>query len=161
MLVKHSIIHNSRISWYNELESSWLNTLKSLKRYIKINKSLPTSNRNKELKVWVKTQKYNYKSRRYIMKYEKIRNYWLDFITEYNKYFNDIDYIWLNKLKEIKEYIEYYKTRPINNELEEWIKEQEYNYTNDLMDEVMKNEWVRYNIGFELYLLNERFIVSV
>jgi hypothetical protein len=74
-------------------EDAWNESLNDLKKYINENDKLPSStDKDKQIKIlnsWVANQKINYKSKKNIMKNEKIYNKWTRFINNsiYKNYF--------------------------------------------------------------------------
>ena len=135
----------------------WYNTLNQVKKYIDENKKRPTqTDKDKEIKTlgkWLSHQQQKYKTKSQIMKIEDIYNQWTDFITDdkYKDYFLDNDIIWINKLEEVKKYIDDNKKRPSstskNKELKtlgSWIGHQQKNYktkTHIMKSEEIYNQW--------------------
>ena len=74
-------------------EDAWNESLNELKKYINENDKLPSStDKDKQIKIlgsWIVNQKISYKTKKNIMKNEKIYNQWTKFINDpiYNKYF--------------------------------------------------------------------------
>lgn len=79
-------------------EEEWMNNLNEVKNYIDSNNKKPSiykeDNKHiKKLGMWIATQTQKYKKQMEIMKNEKIKSEWENFITseKYSKYFNKIN----------------------------------------------------------------------
>jgi superfamily II DNA or RNA helicase len=127
---------------------SWLDKLKSIEEYIVKNNKLPSSSDNipeiKYLGKWIGTQKINYKNNKNIMKNENIKKIWKEFIVKHKDYFLSNLESWLDKLKNIEEYIIKNNKLPsqydINIETKSlcsWLSNQKQNYKNN--KDIMKN----------------------
>jgi len=102
------------------------------------------------------------------MQDENIYNLWTEFINDdkYKKFFEDNDIIWINKLNEVKKYIDENNKRPSqhnkNNEIKilgSWINIQQQNYKNK--KQIMENENI-YNLWTEFINDNKySFLFSV
>ena len=123
----------------------WLKNFEEVKNYIIINKKKP-SVENKTLSKWLYLQSNNYKNKIYIMKDEIIYNMWTNFINDdrFKEYFIDNKTIWLNRLENLKIYIDTnnkipsYSNKDFNiKSLSYWINSQKKNYKNKT--EIMKN----------------------
>jgi hypothetical protein len=75
--------------YFADRDILWITILKKVKEYININKKRPTNNDNKKLKTWISTQIINYQKKEQIMKEDKIRKDWEDFIDDYSEYFQN------------------------------------------------------------------------
>ena len=83
------------IEKYKELlksnEEIWIDNLKKLEEFINKYNKLPSKrdkDKNiKQLSIWLSHQKQNYKNKQQIMKDEKIRKQWEDFIEKYKELF--------------------------------------------------------------------------
>lgn len=129
---------------YLILGDIWLNKLKLLKEYINANKKLPP--KDSELYNWIKTQQKNHLNHR--MKND-IEQEWKLFMLEYNSYFRTKQYIWLNKLKEVKDYYQennnfpslYHKIKEIRL-LGKWLNLQHESYRyNRIKNITIKETW--------------------
>jgi superfamily II DNA or RNA helicase len=82
------IHHHKYIISKNDI---WTNTLNQVKTYIDTHEKLPTDknvkNNIKQLCIWLRHQRSNYKNQRYIIKEQYIQNKWESFIIEYKDYF--------------------------------------------------------------------------
>jgi len=128
----------------------WNNKLEIIKKYIYLNKELPSKiNKNIEIKshgIWISQQKQNYKNISHTMTINEIYNKWTLFINNpiYKKYFiSNIDQ-WINTLDNIKKYIVVNKKRPSasskNSEIKIygiWISSQQQKYKKK--SQIMKN----------------------
>ena len=136
----------------------WIEKLGTVKKYIDENNKLPsTHDKNNEIKSlgsWINTQLYNYKNKINIMKEENIYNLWTEFINDskYKKYFEDNTTLWINKLNEVKKYIDENNKRPYekHNEtkiLGKWVSTQIQNHKNKkqiMGDENIYNLWTNF-----------------
>lgn len=122
----------------------WIYKLKSLKEYINVHKKLPL--KDTELYNWIKTQQKNYLNHRLKPDFEQ---HWKSFIIEYHEYFKTKQYIWLNKLKEVKDYYQennnfpspYHKIKDIRI-LGKWLTKQHENYRyNRFKNITIKETW--------------------
>ena len=170
-IMKNNEIYNKWsefINDYNEYfiskENIWINKLEEIKKYININKNTPShGNKNKDIKqlgAWLSEQKTNYKNKKKIMKNNEIYNKWSEFINDYNEYFISKENIWINKLEEIKKYININKNTPSHGnknkdikQLGAWLSQQKINYKNKT--DIMKNEEI-YNI-WTIFINNEQY----
>jgi superfamily II DNA or RNA helicase len=133
-------------------EELWKNNLEEIINYINKNNKLPTETSKNEiiknLGKWLGTQKQNYKKQNYIMKDNKIRKLWEDFIEEYKEYFMSNEELWKNNLEEIINYINKNNKLPtktskneIIKKLGSWLGNQKQNYKNNRG--IMKDENIR------------------
>jgi superfamily II DNA or RNA helicase len=122
----------------------WMNNLNELKKFIDENDSLPSSiSKNDEEKTlinWLNTQKQNYKNNSRIIKNEKIKEKWKEFINDekYKTYLLSYEELWKNNLFQVKKFInENYKkpTKESKNKEEKalgtWVLRQKKNYKNN------------------------------
>ena len=139
-------------SYFLSYEEIWLKYLNQVIEYIILNEKLPifsNSDKNiKKLNRFIRTQKENYKNNKNIMKNERIKKIWEDFINKYKIYFLSNEEIWINKINEIQLYIEEHNKLPCQADKNEKIKKMGYfitlqkiNYTSH--DDIMKNENIR------------------
>jgi len=143
----------------NQYEKIWLDNLTKSKDFIDKNKRRPKDGykkiniNNKKLKTkddtisveeytlsrWLCIQKQNYKKNVYIMKNEKIKKAWEDFINDenYKKYMMlDLNDYWIYRLEQVKKYMDKENKRPYEKstndnekQLGKWIGQQHLNYT--------------------------------
>jgi len=141
---------------------NWNEMLEKVKKYIDENNKRPTSTyQNKEitsLSIWICNQSFRYKNNKEIMKNIEIYNKWTEFINndKYKTYFkvkeaNTI--IWINKLEEVKNYINKNKKKPSvvdkNKEIQKlayWVTHNYRYYRQRVF--IMKNKII-YNIWIE------------
>jgi hypothetical protein len=125
-------------------EEIWNDNLQKVIDYIdKCNKRPSNSDKNYDYKIlaqWISHQQQNYKKNKGIMKDEKIKKIWEEFINEYKIYFQSNEEQWFNNLKEVEKYININNKRPNQDEkiLSKWISHQITNYKNK--EQIMKNE---------------------
>jgi hypothetical protein len=133
-------------------EEIWLNKFKLLENYVKIHNKFPSNlDKNEENKTLANWRVYNnqsYKNNKNIMKNEKIKNIWEEFMDKYNYLFKDNYRDWYENLKKADEYILKNGKRP-NEKMKNkedavignWITMQNKNYKK--VFEIMKNETIR------------------
>ena len=134
----------------------WLNYLKELKDFIDNNNRLPNKNKEEEkLHNWLYCNKYknnNMKPDR------KIK--WEEFINDdkYKEYLLTNDEIWLNYLKELKNFIDNNnKTPHYKSKIGIWLNNQLTRYKNNKMNEKTKNLW-------QIFISNDKYskyIISI
>ena len=133
-------------------DEKWNNNLEFVEKYINDNKKTPSSSdENKDIKVlgqWILNQQQIYKKNVEIMKNEKIRKQWKEFIEKYQEYFMSNDEKWNDNLKLVDKYINDNKKRPSESDknkdiksLGYWVSHQLNNYKNKEYN--MKNENIR------------------
>jgi len=131
---------------------NWLDKLNEVKQYIDKHKKRPSNtDKNidiKQLGSWLSHQQKNYKNKQYIMKDNKIREIYEKFINDHQKYFMSNDELWLNKLNEVKQYIDKNKKRPSEKDkntdikkLGTWLSQQQTNYKNK--QKIMKDDKIK------------------
>ena len=139
-------------SYFLSYEEIWLKYLNQVIEYIILNEKLPVfSNSDKNIKKlnrFIRTQKENYKQNKNIMKNERIKKIWEDFINKYKIYFLSNEEIWLNKINEIQLYMDEHNKLPCQTDKNEKIKKMGYfitlqkiNYTSH--NDIMKNKNIR------------------
>ena len=105
-------------------DDKYYDILKQVKKYIDENKKRPNIiDENEDVRImgrWLCSQIKYYKNN--MMKCEKNKKSWEEFITEYKEYFIDNKNIWLNKLNELKNYININNKRPSNSDNNKEIK---------------------------------------
>ena len=147
-------INDDKYKKYLSNKQLWINKLNEVKNYINENNKRPSrEDKKQEIKIlsqWLSGQKKNYDKNEQIMKDESIRKLWEDFINDikYKKYFENNEQIWINKLNEIKNYINENNKRPSSEDknheikiLGNWLIEQKKNYNKN--EQIMKNESIK------------------
>ncbi len=141
---------NQYKKYFESNETQWMDKLTKVKEYIDLNNK-------KSLDQWISTQYHNYDiditKCKYIMKNEEIKLEWENFINsnQYKKYFESNQIQWMNKLIQVKEYIDLNNKKPSNNnnltvkQLNKWISHQKANYHFDISkcQNIMKNEEIK------------------
>ena len=138
-------------------EDEWIQKLEEVKKYIDDNKKRPSEDSKlyniKILGVWISSQLYNYKKKKNIMKNKEIYKQWYEFVNDYKykTYFLSNEDEWIQKLEEVKKYIDDNKKRPSEHnkavdskKLGVWISVQTRNYKNKqfiMKDENVKKLW--------------------
>lgn len=121
-------------------QEEWYIKLDILKNYIDKYQKKPIQKVN-YLGNWLYMQSQYYKLRKYNMKHDHIRKSWEEFNETYKKYLV-LSEIWLNKLENVKQYIQLNeKLPPKDTELYNWIKCQQKNYENNRIKPEYKNHW--------------------
>ena len=148
ILFKYEMIYNN-IGILQNYTDIWHYRLEEVKKFMDINKERPTK-KNSKLSAWLITQQQNYKNKKYIMKNIEIYNIYTKFIDEYKKCFESNEEKWINKLEEIKLFIDTNKTTPTrkNSKLSTWLYTQQQTYKNK--KEIMQN--------IEIYNIYTKFI---
>ena len=156
---KYNMIYDSMGFLKNGIEI-WIKRLEEVKKYIDENNKRPNKrdidNKIKKLGVWtIQMHKY-YKMKKYIMSNKKNYNKWTEFInnTKYKIYFQSLEDVWFNNLKQVEDYIIKNNIRPSQNskdndikQLANWICNQRTKYKNK--DGVMENTQI-YNKWTEI-----------
>ena len=133
-------------------EQQWINKLKEVCKYMDDNNKRPSSTDKNihihQLGVWINTQNSNYAQNKNTMKNNDVNKKWEEFIQKYQNYFLSNDELWINKLNEIKKYIEEHNEVPLerskNIEVKQmgaWIHTQQSAYTK--INRCMKNPITR------------------
>jgi polyhydroxyalkanoate synthesis regulator protein len=126
--------------------------MKAVDKYIIDNEKRPPQHSKdeeiKKLGMWISTQQKNYAKNENIMKDEKIRKIWEEFITKHSKLFQSNDEMWIESLKAVDKYITDNGKRPSNKSKDEdikklgsWIGNQQKNYAKN--EQIMKDENIR------------------
>jgi hypothetical protein len=144
----------------------WYNNLEQLKKYININKKLP-SIKYKDIKSlcnWMNQQKYNYNTRKDIMKDDTIYNNFKIFLENYKEYFISSKERWNNNLENIKKYININNELPSNESKNEetqylcrWIWGQKTNYNirkYSMKDDIIYNTFKDFLEIYKKYFLS-------
>jgi hypothetical protein len=137
----------------------WNIKLEDVKKYIDENKKRPLqSSKNINIRFlgnWINVQQINYTKKYNIMKDINIRNKWDKFINDekYKRFFKSNEE-WLDKLEEVKKYIDDNKKKPsfidknnIIKLLGIWILRQQQNYMKKqciMKDENIRNKWMQF-----------------
>jgi DNA-directed RNA polymerase subunit H (RpoH/RPB5) len=144
------------IEKYNELfksnEEKWIEIKELVEKYIIENKKLPSyhnkDKNNKYLYKWLSTQQQNYKNKEQIMKNDKIRKEWEQFIEKYNELFKSNEELWTDNLKKLEEFINKYNKLPSKKSkdidikvLSIWLSTNKQKYKNNKY--IMKNDEIR------------------
>jgi antitoxin component HigA of HigAB toxin-antitoxin module len=130
-------------------EDEWLNMLQSVSKYIDENHIRPSSKDNntniKKMGMWLSHQQNNYSKKEQIMKNEKIRKEYDNFVQKYIKYFISNEEEWANILQDVTKYMNKNKKRPSctdkNQNIKKmgtWIITQQQNYSKK--EQIMKKE---------------------
>lgn len=149
-------------------EEQWEAIINKVKEYIKQHKKKPsTTDKNNEIKFlgkWIETTKINYVKNKDIMKDEKIRKQWNNFMEEHQKYFISNEEKWMNTIKQLKEYMTKNQKRPSINDKNKEIKvlaiwflrqQQIYNKNKQIMkDEKIRKEWVKFIKEYQEYFMS-------
>jgi late competence protein required for DNA uptake (superfamily II DNA/RNA helicase) len=135
-------------------ETTWINTLDKIKKYINTNNKRPAeSSKNpdeKKLGLWISHQLNNYQKNINIMSNIEIRTLWEEFVNDdkYNIYFLSNETTWINTLERVKKYINTNNKRPAKNsknpdekKLGQWISNQLKNYQKNI--KIMSNIEIR------------------
>lgn len=123
---------------------SWYEKLQDVKDYIDVNLKAPTeSNKDKnirQLSIWITNQKQSYN--KCILKDKKIYNTWTNFINDpkYSQYINkNLKQIWINKLENVKIYIDENSKTPSKHDKDKktkqlayWISDQKKKYDKNM-----------------------------
>jgi hypothetical protein len=112
----------------------WDKKLLLLEEFIQTNNKLPTG-KDKNLQLWISTQKENYKKNKKIMKDPEIRKKWEDFLEKYKEYFLTLEEIWIRNLHLVEKYFIENNKKPKQcdknkdiQKLGSWINTQMKNY---------------------------------
>ena len=132
-------------------EELWNNNLIELKTFIDLNERRPNKKKKTEktLGSWLCTQLGNRKAEKDIMHNEDIRGSWDSFIKNYKQYFLSNEELWINRLTELKTFIDLNELRPSEGkETEEvlgiWLNcqlENRKKEKNNMFNKDIKNTW--------------------
>jgi len=172
-------INNNKYNKYMiDSKELWMNKLEDVKKYIDTNNKRPSNSDKiqdiKQIAVWIGTQNKNYNididKCKQSMKDKEIYNKWTEFIND-NKYKQyiiiDFKELWLNKLEEVREYINTNNKRPSSTDKDEeikqigmWISTQKKNYSkneNIMKDDTIKKAWKNFinDIKYNKYFLKD------
>ena len=143
-------------------ENKWITKLNQVKQYIDTYNKKPLineKNNNKSLKGWLIIQNKNYNKSINIMKNNKIKLLWENFImdSKYSQYFISNENKWITKLNQVKQYIDIHNKKPSianGKKLLSWITNQlaNHDYNDDKCKKIMKKNNIK--------LLWEQFITD-
>jgi hypothetical protein len=120
--------------YFKSNEEIWKDNLLEIKNYIKEFGRLPFNHK------WLSHQKENYKDKKNIMKIRQIKKLWEEFVQEYKEYFKCNEETWIQKLNELKKFLDTNKKLPSamsHRSLRDWTERQKRIY--EYNDEIMKN----------------------
>jgi len=156
-------------------EEIWNNNLENVKKFMNEYNKRPNKNskneNEKKMGSWVGSQLQNYKKNKNIMKEEKIRKSWEDFMNDdkYKKYFLSNKEIWYNYLENTIKFMNKYNKRPHANgkknkdekKLGEWINNQLNNYNKYIFimkEEEIRKSWEKFvnDYNYKEYLLSNK-----
>ena len=156
---------NEYKKYFKSNEEVWMEKLEQVKSYINLNGIKPSSSdKNTEVKLlgkWIGTQQQNYEKKKFIMSNENIRSQWEKFIDEYKKYFKSNEEVWMDKLEQVKSYINLNDTKPSSSDkntevklLGSWIGTQQKNYEKKefiMSDENIRSQWKKFIDEYKKY----------
>jgi len=133
-------------------EAIWMKSLEELKSFMSKEKKRPCEDAKfadeKRIALWLSVQLRNYKKTVQIMKVEKIRQFWKDFVDQYAEFFLSNEEIWMKRCEDLRTFLETEKRRPSyrsKNEDEKrigkWMSHQVTNYKKTM--HIMKVEKIR------------------
>ena len=127
---------------------SWMDKFNSLQKYISEYKSIPSIGKQtdnniefKRLASWIKNQKFNFKKKIKMMKYEKYYNLWKNFMEHNPEKFLNNEEKWITKLEKLKEFIDLQKKTP-----SKYAKDNNTDEDSD-DDESLQEEFSESNLG--------------
>ena len=143
--------YNYKYYLNNNYITRWLYKLNKVKNYINNHGKKPsTTSKQKNTRLlgrWVLSQQYNCVKKINNMSKNIIYNKWIHFTNEYKQYFLNIDTRWMNKLKQVQEYINKNNKKPSSSSSNEeikalghWISVQKINYKKKIG--LMKNKHI-------------------
>ena len=171
ILLKYELLYD-KMGLLNNYQEIWEIKLGEAKKYIDENEKRPSThdkdNNIKRLGGWIGTQQKNYSKTDNIMKNDIIREKWENFINDikYNKYFLSNEEEWLNKLEEVKKYIDENNNRPSKDDRENnikklgnWMSQQIRNYSinkKSMKNEIIRQKWEEFinDIKYNKYFLS-------
>jgi hypothetical protein len=158
--------------YFKSNEELWNEKFKNVIEYIDSNNKKPSSgDKNKDivqLSIWISSQYLNYKNKEYLMENDEIYKKWTEFINDikYKGYFETNEEIWINKLENVKKYIDENNKKPQNNDKDviikkmgKWVYTQSKTYKKK--EHIMKNmeiydKWTEFinNDKYKIYFKN-------
>jgi hypothetical protein len=147
---------------------SWEEKFENLIKYINKHESIPSiidnNNDYKYLAKWYQNQKFSYTNKIKMMKHKKYYDIWTKFIQDYPKYFLNNTEKWINKLNDVKNYMNKNKGSPsryskndYEKDLGSWLATQKENYNKSkkmFTYENINKIWNNFLLEFKKYLLN-------
>ena len=114
-------------------KEKWFSNFKKTKQFLDEKKKRPNqkSEGEKKLGLWINGQIQRYKNQIGLMKYEKIKNVWKEFIQDpkYAKHFLSNEEKWMTMFKKVKEFIDKNDKRPRSSTyLGRWVGTQIQSY---------------------------------
>jgi hypothetical protein len=98
---------------------SWMDKFNMLQKYISEYKSIPSIGKEtdnniefKRLASWIKNQKFNFRKKVKLMKYDKYYNLWKQFMEKNPQQFLDNEKKWIHKITQLKKFIDTYQKTP-------------------------------------------------
>jgi hypothetical protein len=151
--------------YFKSNEEVWMEKLEQVKSYINLNDRKPSildaNTEIKHLGAWIGAQQQNYKKKKEIMSNENIRIQWEKFVDEYKKYFKSNEEVWVEKLEQVKSYINIYLKRPsgrdANTEIKQlgtWLQDQQKKYIKKkfiMSDENIRSQWEKFIDEYKKY----------
>jgi len=148
-------------------EAMWIEKLELVKKYIDENDERPTKEKtNSNISSWYGIQQRNYLNKIYIMKNNKIRKLWENFIEKYRKYFKSKTELWYERKNELEKYILKNNILPSTGKessendvlLARWITHQKQNYYKEkksMRDKSIKEEWEKFILKYKKYFISD------
>ena len=158
---KWTYLNNTFNNLLIDYDILWNNQLEKLKYYIDENKILP-SNRDSNIEIkhianWMYHQ-LKFKNKNRIIRNEEINKKFNQFIIDYNLYFIDCTTKWNNKLKNLIDFINQYKSLPSaydKNEdiklIAKWYQQNKNEYKNNKMCKKHVNTWSNFIQEYSQY----------
>ena len=148
-------------------EEIWYKNFEELKIFIDNNKRKPSISipEEKQLYLWLSTQKSNYKENVHSMKDITRYNLWSHFLEKYKEYILTEDEIWLKTFEELKTFININKRTPSSKssiqekQLGKWLSHQQQNYkkkTQGLKNETRYNLWTQFLENYKEYFVSDK-----
>ncbi len=133
-------------------EETWKDNLCSVVQYISQHNRLPSSEckdiMTMKLGRWILMQKSNYKSKKFIMKQDDIKQLWEEFVEKHSKLFRNNEEKWNDYLNSLELYINQHKKLPSEydkdpnlKKLSKWASDQRFLYKKEIR--IMKFEHIR------------------
>lgn len=153
-------------------EDVWMKKLEEVKDYINKNKKRPTPHRTcgeiKKLGNWLDGQICSYNKNIKLMKNDKIKRLFAQFLKEYAQYFRSVEKIWEEKLVKIGTYMDKHKKLPSRTDkdndvriLGRWVQHQLENYNKKMhlmKITEMRSKWEVFEKKYEKYFLSNEQI---
>ena len=163
---------NEFSKYFISSEEKWIKKLNSLQKFIEINGIRPsaktTDDGERKLYSWMKSQDRFYNDNQYIMKNEKIKKLYEEFISKYYYEVNDVECKWDQDLEKLRNYILKHQRKPsTDSKIEEeykiayWLKAQETRYKThnyNMKKEQNRKKYEAFKLEFKDYLLSKEEI---